>query len=429
MPGSAMPPWPKLSDKERSLLVAEVQRLHREGSRDLFVAQLKQDTGEENPEIDPQELDDYVKSRTVPAEASATPTFGDSTAESVGRGKELYVKQGCVSCHGAEGKGDGQQVMVDIEGLPTRPRDLTRGIYKGGHDAASVYRRIALGMPGTPMPSSPNLKPEQIVDMVDFVRSLSDEPTRQAAILNRERLVAKRVAALPDSGADAAWKDAPTTTLRTMPLWWRDNFQSVVHVQAVHDGKALAFRLVWDDSTKNDSAVRVDEFEDLAAVQLTRGPAEPFLGMGAALGALDLWQWRGGLGQTGEGDQLLDEYPFDRIVHRDHDKTKPLPDYITARASGNPLATGQHSGHSLTAIGPGSTTFRPAASQHVTAVGEWNQNRWSVVLRRPLTVPADGGVALSSGGDFSAAFAVWDGATRDRGGQKLVTIWQDLHLE
>jgi hypothetical protein len=151
--------------------------------------------------------------------------------------------------------------------------------------------------------------------------------------------------------------------------------------------------------------------------------------MGAAAGALDLWQWRGGLGKTGASDQLLDEYPFDRIVHRDHDKTKPLPDFITARANGNPLATGQHAGHNLTAIGPGSTTFRPAASQHVTAAGEWNGNRWSVLLRRPLSVPAGGGVSLSSGGDYSAAFAVWDGATRDRGGQKLVTIWQDLHLE
>ena len=29
----------------------------------------------------------------------------------------------------------------------------------------------------------------------------------------------------------------------------------------------------------------------------------------------------------------------------------------------------------------------------------------------------------------SIGFALWDGAARDRGGQKLVSIWHDLDLE
>ena len=29
----------------------------------------------------------------------------------------------------------------------------------------------------------------------------------------------------------------------------------------------------------------------------------------------------------------------------------------------------------------------------------------------------------------SIAFAVWDGAQRDRAGKKLVTMWQELELE
>jgi hypothetical protein len=29
----------------------------------------------------------------------------------------------------------------------------------------------------------------------------------------------------------------------------------------------------------------------------------------------------------------------------------------------------------------------------------------------------------------SVAFALWDGAARDRNGQKLVSIWHDLTLE
>ena len=32
-------------------------------------------------------------------------------------------------------------------------------------------------------------------------------------------------------------------------------------------------------------------------------------------------------------------------------------------------------------------------------------------------------------GHASVAFAVWDGMHKDRGGQKSITIWQDLEIE
>ena len=108
---------------------------------------------------------------------------------------------------------------------------------------------------------------------------------------------------------------------------------------------------------------------------------------------------------------------------------KPLPDYITGRAVGNPLATRQHAAHSLSAGGPGTITVRPTASQHVDVAADWRDGRWTVVLKRPLTVQNDDGIALTAGGKYSAAFAIWDGEKRDRAAQKLVTIWQDLHLE
>jgi DMSO reductase family type II enzyme heme b subunit len=303
------------------------------------------------------------------------------------------------------------------------------GIFKGEPDPASIYRRIALGMPGTPMPSSSNLKPDQIIDLAHFIRSLSDEAIRQATVLKRERLAARRVEKLPEASDSDAWRNAPAAALRLMPLWWRDDFEPLLHVQAVHDGRALAFRLAWNDPSKNDSAVRTEEFEDLAAVQLTGAGAEPFLGMGAAGSAIELWQWRGGISQAGDQYQMLDDYPFDSAVYRQVSAGQALPDFITARASGNPLATREHDAHSLSAGGPGSATIRPTASQHVAVEADWRDGRWTVVLRRPLTVESDEGLPLAAGGDYSAAFAVWDGDKRDRAAQKLVTIWQDLHLE
>jgi mono/diheme cytochrome c family protein len=443
MPGSAMPPWPKLTESQRALLVGEVQRLHREGARDQFIAQLKEETGEEKPEVDPQELEESIKSRTTVGETSEVPAIGTPDAQAVARGKELYVKQACAACHGNEGKGDGQQTMVDIEGLPTRPRDLTLGIYKGGHDVASVYRRIALGMPGTPMPSSPNLKPEQIVDLSHFIRSLSDEPLRQAAILNRERLAAKYVASLPGSADDAAWQGVPATKLRMMPLWWRNDSDPGLAVQAAHDGRSIAFRMQWKDLRADDQASRTEGFRDAAALQIYRDEVEPFLGMGDAKSPVDVWMWDSAR-QSGLADiqaayprTVVDHYPFNETAiapANDNGGGKaPSADgdvAFPARAAGNQIATRKAGGSALTVGGPGSVSFRPRTSQSVQAHGQWSSGQWIVVMKRELSVKnADDGVGLAPSEAASIAFAIWEGGFRDRNGQKLVTIWQDLALE
>jgi hypothetical protein len=64
--------------------------------------------------------------------------------------------------------------MKNDNGWPTRPRDLARGVFKSGAERDRLYTRILLGMPGTPMPGSPSLKPEELGDLVNFVLSLSN---------------------------------------------------------------------------------------------------------------------------------------------------------------------------------------------------------------------------------------------------------------
>ena len=423
-----MPPWPNLSDAERAALVAHVQSLHRAGMRDLYLAQLREEFGEEDPEVDEQELAGFISNKCTPGELAATPDIAAAMPDAIERGRQIYIKQSCHSCHGVEGKGDGQQAMVDVEGFPTRPRDLTRGIFKGGHDPASIYRRIAFGMPGTPMPSSPNLTSEQIVDLVHYCRSMSDEETRSAAVLRRKKITARRVAKVSIED-DVSWETASTVTLRTTPIWWRDGADRDLTVAAVHDGQSLAIRLSWPDETENLHAPQPEHFKDLAAVQLYRGAVEPFLGMGAEKNALDVWQWRAGTGEDRNADSQLDDYPFDTPTYRELAGSGSPPDFITARTAGNPMADADRAAWSLTAKGPGSLTFMPRPSQLVTASATWRDGRWTVTLSRPLSVPADAGLTLSAGNRYSAAFALWDGAAKDRAGQKAITIWQDLVLE
>ena len=154
MPGSSMPPWPALSESDRKLLAEQVIEFRREGIREserAFAAEIGDEASEE-------EIRNVVQDLTTPGPTIAVPPLAASTPEAVARGKQLYVSKGCAKCHGNEGKGDGQEMMVNAEGLPNLPRDLTKGIFKGSPDPESVYRRTQAGMPGSAMPTAPGMR-------------------------------------------------------------------------------------------------------------------------------------------------------------------------------------------------------------------------------------------------------------------------------
>jgi mono/diheme cytochrome c family protein len=132
--------------------------------------------------------------------------------ESAARGRKLFsgTVAGCSFCHGAEGLGDGQQnnyddwtrdwtalaginpkdkealePMLDLGALKPRnilPRNLQRGVFRGGSDPQDLYSRIIHGIEGTPMPAAPmqpgnpqGLSESEVWDLVNFLLSLSDE--------------------------------------------------------------------------------------------------------------------------------------------------------------------------------------------------------------------------------------------------------------
>ncbi len=117
------------------------------------------------------------------------------TPESRARGRKLYMGQRakCATCHGESGRGDGSQTLAvqknpmtnadyDTPGLfddwgnPLKPRDLTRGIYRGGRRPVDLYRRIHVGIKGTPMPAFGTvLKDEEIWDLVNYVTHIPFE--------------------------------------------------------------------------------------------------------------------------------------------------------------------------------------------------------------------------------------------------------------
>jgi mono/diheme cytochrome c family protein len=135
------------------------------------------------------------------------------TKESIEKGRLLFLSQypnpqspdpkkktECAECHGRAGRGDGPNTekywpipkskperkyevagLHDAWGHPQKPRDLTRGIYRGGRRPVDLFRRVHQGIPGTQMPGfAAALSEEEIWHIVNYVLSVPFEGKHSA---------------------------------------------------------------------------------------------------------------------------------------------------------------------------------------------------------------------------------------------------------
>jgi len=116
---------------------------------------------------------------------SIPPETPDST-DSIKRGAELFQSMNCWACHGKEGRGNGPSVpsLTDSKGFPITPFDFTSGrTFKCGDTNREMFRDLLTGLDGTPMPSFTDaMKPDQMWDVVHYIRSLHTTKRMQAAV-------------------------------------------------------------------------------------------------------------------------------------------------------------------------------------------------------------------------------------------------------
>ena len=235
IPGTAMPAFKTLSVAEIEALVEYVKYLSIRGQLErkliseldsldgdpLLDFELAKSDDEDNAEEFEDQLrtvveeflieeiverwagaEDAVSDVPVPPEAFE---FGhDGHAAFVGSGRQLFRgKANCVQCHGPTGLGDGQnenyddwtnewlkttgvdpkipasyQHYIDAGAFRPRhisPRNLQLAVFRGGDRPEDIYRRIANGIEGTPMPSAPTLSPEEIWALVAYVKNMKFE--------------------------------------------------------------------------------------------------------------------------------------------------------------------------------------------------------------------------------------------------------------
>jgi mono/diheme cytochrome c family protein len=425
MPGSAMPSWAHLPEDTRWGLVHYVKSFAK---RPLTIKAAREPDAFGNG---------GAGVLTVPPE----PPYDDAAQT---RARELFAK-GCAPCHGATARGDGTQKQVDSKGYPTRPRDLTLGVFKGSPESPQLYRHLVAGLPGSPMPQSGYLHGNDAWHLVHLVRSLSSAEQRAKVEMKRFRIVAKRVSALPASPDSGGWREAPAVNLHLMPLWWRTDRPEEITIQALHDGVRLALLLKWEDTTHDASAIRPQDFRDAAAVELSATPDPPLFAMGQPGQAVSIWMWK----SERQADlepvfQDVDKvYPNIGIDSYPNLLKSPLeqptrnaltlqsdPRFVTAWGAGNIVAdpTRRSAAENLTAEGFGTLRAHPPKAQTVDALGEYATGSYRVQFTRAFRVDDDS-LRLASGARLPIAFAVWNGSAGDRDGKKSVTIWQELLLE
>ncbi|MBF0094713.1 MAG: hypothetical protein HQL34_09225 [Alphaproteobacteria bacterium] len=78
------------------------------------------------------------------------------------------------------------------------------------------------------------------------------------------------------------------------------------------------------------------------------------------------------------------------------------------------------------AAGFGSLTVKP--DQLANGKGVWSKGQWRVVISRPLAAASTLDPGLASGMETLAAFAVWDGGSKEVGSRKGWADWVPLKL-
>jgi cytochrome c oxidase cbb3-type subunit I/II len=116
------------------------------------------------------------RSLPQPKDIVQVPEFRPSAPSpaSVEAGRQIFIKEDCVKCHGKAGAGDGvgANKLEDDWKVPIRPPDLTLRHFKNGKRDRDIFLVFTTGLNGTPMPAFDDLTVEQRWQLVDYIQSL-----------------------------------------------------------------------------------------------------------------------------------------------------------------------------------------------------------------------------------------------------------------
>jgi len=346
--------------------------------------------------------------------------FGREPGSDVRVGRQFYDSIGCRKCHGDLGRGDGPSAptLKDDAGFPIFAADLAQNWrFNGGGDVAAIYRRLRTGLDGTPMPSFSDLidqkflTADELWHLAQYVRSLSPARTPELHDVLHAPEVRGPLPAAPD---DSAWNRVAATWFPLVgqvihKSRWFTPAIAGVWVQALHDGRALALRITWDDRSQSpdsawapftqrvlaavagdDSAAAAAPWPDQLIVQfptkIPEGMERPYFLMGATTQPVYQWRW------------------------------------TSARRT---------SGRAVAGLARGIERFDslPAAAAPA-AQAVYDHGQWRLVLTRALATPDSADeLQFRTGRAIPVAFFGQDGSNGEFGTRMAVSTWYFLALD
>ncbi|MDF1666063.1 MAG: c-type cytochrome, partial [Planctomycetota bacterium] len=187
LPGSSMPSFRLLPEAERKNVVEFILHLTRNVRYFKVLNAIVTDAiisaDEEDPftkEVLKEALDDDADILIVQEAKAMFPQTVEPEldSDSLVAGRLTFLKS-CKSCHGEAGQG---QTMRDPDGKvqlddfkePSRPRDLTTGIFRHGTDSRSIWYRIKRGLDGAIMPTTGSASSDDAWHTAHYVQLLFD---------------------------------------------------------------------------------------------------------------------------------------------------------------------------------------------------------------------------------------------------------------
>ncbi len=276
-------------------------------------------------------------------------------------------------------------------------------------------------------------------------------PARGAAANQKASLLARPVEQIPEDPLDPAWAKADVLEVPLAPQAvvkprTYDASIKALEVRALYSTDRVAFLLRWNDATQDVMAGQAAAFRDAVAVEFPVDPPAagiPYFGMGERDRPVTIYQWKADW-QTGPvadvderyPDMAVDWYPLtgrepgEIAEVADYGKQEGAKVFVTSWGSGSTLADPQAQARApvekLVAQGFGSITPAGPEQQDSTGTAQWKDGRWHAVISFPRKQER---FSFEQGMTVPVAFAAWDGAHRERGGEKGISTWYFLSLE
>ncbi len=406
MPGTSMPPWKGVLSTE------EIRNVS------AYVQQFFMEEDDEPPE----------------GVAIGEPPPPSADGE---RGRKLFETLECNKCHGEEGRGDGRSSMTlkdDWNDEPIYPRNLTAGwLFRGGHRPRDIYRTVALGLNGTPMPS--HIDEEALAKMEDrwalvrYVLSLGPdrEPEVKSTIVS-----GWTEEEIPLDGGHPLWEKTkafyiplsgqivlePRNFLPTVRYLW---------VRSLYNDEEIGFRVRWVDPTSRDNPALEEALEKATADEEEEEVEEEE--PGNTSGRRE--------GPSAEPEPPPAPVPVDELVIQfpaKHRPGKPLPYFLMGKP-GRPVR--------LWVWRSEKEGMQPAKT---SVFGKWRVDKrgdtalqsrstyrhglYTLTVKRKRVTGQKGDIRFDVGaGVIPISFSVVDGFKGEGGTKRAIASWYNLLLE